>query len=63
MTRAEMINILLEDSDIDPSRFQISWVSSAEPDKFVAAVKEITGRIKKLGPAKATETVEQGGGR
>ena len=58
MTRSEMISTLLEDYNIDPKRFQISWVSSAEPDKFVAAVKEVTGRVKKLGPVKAAETVK-----
>ncbi len=52
MTRSEMISTLLEDYNIDPGRFQISWVSSAEPDKFVAAVKEVTERVKKLGPLK-----------
>ena len=58
MTRSEMISTLLEDYNINPKRFQISWVSSAEPDKFVAAVKEVTGRVKKLGPVKATETAK-----
>jgi len=58
MTRSEMISTLLEDYNIDPGRFQISWVSSAEPDKFVAAVKEVTDRVKKLGPVK-TVAAEQ----
>jgi len=53
-----MISTLLEDYDIDPKRFQISWVSSAEPDKFVAAVKDITSRVKRLGPVKATEAAQ-----
>ncbi len=56
-----MISTLLEDYDIDPKRFQISWVSSAEPDKFVAAVKDITSRVKKLGPVQLTATAHQGG--
>ncbi len=58
MTRSEMISTLLEDYDISPDRFQINWVSSAEPDKFVAAVKEVTARVKKLGPVKEPETTE-----
>lgn len=55
MTRSEMISTLLEDYNIDPGRFQISWVSSAEPDKFVAAVKEVTARVAGMGPIKPTE--------
>jgi coenzyme F420-reducing hydrogenase delta subunit len=57
MSRSEMVSLLLEDYDIDPGRFQISWVSSAEPDKFAAAVKEVTDRVRKLGPIKVSEAV------
>ncbi|MBU4263562.1 MAG: hydrogenase iron-sulfur subunit [Proteobacteria bacterium] len=53
MARSEMITSLLEDFGVDPQRFQINWVSSAEPDKFVAAVKQVTERVKKLGPHKS----------
>ncbi len=45
-----MIVELLEDYGYEPERFAISWVSSAEPDKFVKAVTQMTGKIKKLGP-------------
>jgi coenzyme F420-reducing hydrogenase delta subunit len=45
-----MINALLEDFGYDNRRFEIAWVSSAEPDKFVAAMTGITNRIKQLGP-------------
>ena len=50
MTRSDMIVELLEDFGYEAERFNLTWVSSAEPDKFVAAVTEMTGRIKKLGP-------------
>ena len=53
MARSEMITSLLEDFYINPQRFQITWVSSAEPDKFVAAVKQVTERVKNLGPHKS----------
>lgn len=53
MARSEMITSLLEDFGVSPQRFQISWVSSAEPDKFVAAITEVTDRVKKLGPHSA----------
>jgi len=50
MSRSDMINALLEDFGYESERFQIAWVSSAEPDKFVAAVTDMTKRIKQLGP-------------
>ncbi len=40
----------MEDFGYEPDRFKLTWVSSAEPDKFVAAVTEMTASIKKLGP-------------
>lgn len=45
-----MINMLLEDFGYENERFEIAWVSSAEPDRFVAAVTDMTNRIKRLGP-------------
>ena len=50
MTRSDMIVELLEDFGYEAERFNLTWVSSAEPDKFVAAVTKMTARIKKLGP-------------
>ena len=50
MTRSDMVVELLEDFGYEPERFSLAWVSSAEPDKFVAAVTEMTARIRKLGP-------------
>ena len=50
MTRSAMVVELLEDYGYEPDRFSINWVSSAEPDKFVSAVCEMTDKIKKLGP-------------
>ena len=50
MTRSNMIVELLEDFGYDSERFGLTWVSSAEPDKFVTAVTEMTERVRKLGP-------------
>jgi coenzyme F420-reducing hydrogenase delta subunit len=50
MRRSDMITELLEDFGYDSGRFEITWVSSAEPDKFVKAVTDMTKRIKQLGP-------------
>ncbi len=45
-----MVVELLDDYGYEPDRFSINWVSSAEPDKFVSAVTEMTDKLKKLGP-------------
>ena len=50
MTRSDMVVELLEDFGYEAERFNLTWVSSAEPDKLVAAVTQMTARIKKLGP-------------
>jgi coenzyme F420-reducing hydrogenase delta subunit len=55
MTRSDMIVSLLEDFGYEAGRFSLTWVSSAEPDKFVAAVTEMTARIKKLGPVNSQD--------
>jgi coenzyme F420-reducing hydrogenase delta subunit len=36
---------------IEPGRLHFSWISSAEAGKFVEVVNEITGKVRKLGPA------------
>ena len=50
MARSNMVVELLEDFGYEADRFNLTWVSSAEPDKFVEAVKKMTARIKQLGP-------------
>jgi len=50
MTRSDMVVELLEDFGYEAERFNLTWVSSAEPDKFVEAVKKMTAQIKKVGP-------------
>jgi coenzyme F420-reducing hydrogenase delta subunit len=50
-----MINEILEDFGYESKRFEIAWVSSAEPDRFVAAVTDMTNRIKQLGPINSQE--------
>ncbi len=50
MARSNMVVELLEDFGYESERFNLSWVSSAEPDKFVEAVTRMTARIKQLGP-------------
>ena len=55
-----MVTELLQDFGYEPERLSLSWVSSAEPDKFVEAVTEMTQRIKKLGPVNGEVASEIG---
>ena len=48
LSRSEMILELLEDFGFEKERFSISWVSSAEPERFVQAVTEMTDRVVRL---------------
>ncbi len=50
LSRLDVIVELLEDFGFESDRLSVTWLSSAEPDKFVGAVTEMTQRIKKLGP-------------
>ena len=50
MDRAAMITGLLADFGYEAERFQLAWVSSAEPERFVKTVTEMTDRVRQLGP-------------
>ena len=45
--------MVLGESGIDPERFAIEWVSSAEAPRFAEVVTEFTGKIRELGPCEA----------
>ena len=44
----------MQDSGIDPERFAIEWVSSAEAPRFAEVVTRFTEKIKALGPHQRT---------
>ena len=46
-----VVEALMEDYGLEPERFKLVWCSSAEADRFVAAVSEMTETVKKLGPS------------
>jgi coenzyme F420-reducing hydrogenase delta subunit len=50
--RFALLKSFIEFLGIEEGRLQFSWVSAAEGEKFSNVVKEVTERIKKLGPAK-----------
>lgn len=43
---------LLQHMGIEEDRLHFSWISSAEATKFVKVVKEITDKVRALGPNK-----------
>jgi F420-non-reducing hydrogenase iron-sulfur subunit len=40
----------LQDIGVDPERFAIEWVSSAEAPRFAEVVTQFTEKIRALGP-------------
>jgi F420-non-reducing hydrogenase iron-sulfur subunit len=45
--------MVLEDSGVDPRRFAIEWVSSAEAPRFAEVVTRFTETVRDLGPLRA----------
>ncbi len=52
VVRAEVISIILQDIGVDPRRFELKWISSAEGSVFAQLITDFTKRIQKLGPHK-----------
>jgi F420-non-reducing hydrogenase iron-sulfur subunit len=50
-SRAEAIELLLEDFGIEPERFRLEWVSASESQRFVDVVSDFVAQIKELGPS------------
>jgi len=50
LSRAAAIKIVLQDMGVDPRRFAIEWVSSAEAPRFAEVVTRFTEDIRRLGP-------------
>jgi F420-non-reducing hydrogenase iron-sulfur subunit len=48
--RFALLRNLLSYVGIDPKRFQVSWVSASEGDKFAAVVKDVIEEARALGP-------------
>lgn len=51
--RVNVVNLFLSDRGIDPKRFSLRWISSAEASVFAKLVTEFTGTIQRLGPLSA----------
>ena len=50
--RFAIFKSLIEFLGIEPGRLNFSWISAAEGEQFAKVVKEVTERVKALGPAR-----------
>jgi len=46
-----VVEEMLDAMGLEPERFQLVWCSSAEADRFVAAVKTMDETVRALGPS------------
>ena len=49
-SRAEAIDLMLEDFDLEPERFRLEWISAAEGPQFARVMNEMIEQLKELGP-------------
>jgi len=42
--------LVLDGQGIDPERYQVEWVSSAEAPQFAAIVRDFIDKVRELGP-------------
>ena len=49
--RAEALDLMLEDLGLEPERFRLEWVSASEGKRFAEIVRDMTEKLKALGPS------------
>ncbi len=50
-SRAEAIELMLQDFGIEPERFRLEWVSASEGPRYAQVVTEMVEQVKKVGPS------------
>jgi F420-non-reducing hydrogenase iron-sulfur subunit len=50
MRRMEMLKKLTDQMGIESDRIRLDWVAASEGDRFAEIIKDMTEKIKKLGP-------------
>jgi F420-non-reducing hydrogenase iron-sulfur subunit len=50
LRRMKILERMLSQFDLEPERFQLHWISSAEANKFREVVVDVVKNIKRLGP-------------
>ncbi|HTY00622.1 MAG TPA: hydrogenase iron-sulfur subunit [Bacteroidota bacterium] len=50
-SRADALDVMLEDFGLEPERFRLEWVSAAEGQRFGQVVAEMVEQVKSVGPS------------
>lgn len=61
--RFAVLNDLLEFCGVEPGRVNFAWVSAAEGERFAQLVREVTERVRELGPNRKLRKGVEGNGR
>ena len=49
-SRAQALDLLLEDFGLEPERFRLEWVSASEGPRFAQVAREMVEEVRALGP-------------
>jgi F420-non-reducing hydrogenase iron-sulfur subunit len=63
MRRYRMLLKLLDEFGIDRDRVRLEWISASEGDLFAATVKDLTEKVRQLGPLNWSGNWEENGER
>ncbi len=50
-SRADAIELMLEDFGLEPERFRLEWVSASEGPRYAEVVTSMVEQVKKVGPS------------
>ncbi len=50
-SRAEALELMMEDLGLEPERFRLEWVSASEGSRFAQVIREMVEQVKKVGPS------------
>jgi F420-non-reducing hydrogenase iron-sulfur subunit len=63
MRRYPMLLNLLDQFGIERDRVRLEWISASEGDRFAVVVKELTEKVRELGPLNWQRNWEENGQR
>jgi F420-non-reducing hydrogenase iron-sulfur subunit len=63
MRRYRMLLKMLDEFGIERERARLEWISASEGDLFAATVKDLTEKVRALGPLNWSANWEENGGR
>jgi len=50
-SRAQAIDLMLEDFGLEPERFRLEWVSASEGPRFAQVMRDMVEAVKSVGPS------------